>query len=61
VVLADEPTASLDDAACGAVLALLREHTQAHGATLVVATHDARAVQAWSDAPSLNLSAGGGT
>lgn len=60
VVLADEPTASLDDAACGAVLALLREHTQAHGATLVVATHDARAVQAWSDAPSLNLSAGGG-
>jgi putative ABC transport system ATP-binding protein len=58
VVLADEPTASLDDAACGEVLSLLREHTQAHGATLVVATHDARAVQAWPDAPSLNLSAG---
>ena len=59
VVLADEPTASLDDAACAGVLSLLREHTKAHGATLVVATHDARAVQAWPDAPSLNLPAGG--
>lgn len=60
VVLADEPTASLDDAACENVLALLREHSQAHGATLVVATHDARAVQAWPDAPRLNLPPGGG-
>jgi putative ABC transport system ATP-binding protein len=60
VVLADEPTASLDDAACAGVFSLLREHTQAHGATLVVATHDARAVQAWPDAPSLNLPAGSG-
>ena len=60
LVLADEPTASLDDAACGGVLSLLREHTQAHGAILVVATHDARAVQAWPDAPSLNLPAGSG-
>ena len=60
LVLADEPTASLDDAACAAVLSLLREHTQAHGATLVVATHDARAVQAWPDAPSLNLPVWGG-
>jgi putative ABC transport system ATP-binding protein len=59
VVLADEPTASLDDAACAGVLSLLREHTQAHGATLVVATHDARAVQAWPDALSLVLSGGG--
>ena len=58
VVLADEPTASLDDAACAGVLSLLREHTQAHDATLVVATHDARAVQAWPDAPSLNLPVG---
>ena len=60
VVLADEPTASLDDAASAGVLSLLREHTQANGATLVVATHDARAVQAWPDAPSLNLPAGSG-
>jgi putative ABC transport system ATP-binding protein len=60
VVLADEPTASLDDAACAGVLSLLREHTQANGATLVVATHDARAVQAWPDAPSLNLPAWSG-
>lgn len=58
LVLADEPTASLDDAACDGVLALLREHTQAHGATLVVATHDARAVRAFAQAPCLVLSTG---
>jgi putative ABC transport system ATP-binding protein len=58
VVLADEPTASLDDAACQGVLALLLEHTQAHGATLVVATHDARAVHAMVNVPRLVLGAG---
>lgn len=42
LILADEPTASLDDAACDAVLALLLEATQASGAALVIATHDAR-------------------
>lgn len=46
VILADEPTASLDDAACDAALALLRERAQAAGATLVIATHDARVVRA---------------
>jgi putative ABC transport system ATP-binding protein len=45
VLLADEPTASLDDDAAQAALALLR-HTAVHAkATLVVATHDSRAVQ----------------
>lgn len=42
VLLADEPTASLDDEAAAAALALLREAAAACGATLVVATHDAR-------------------
>jgi putative ABC transport system ATP-binding protein len=42
LILADEPTASLDDAACGAVLDLLLEATAVSGAALVVATHDAR-------------------
>ena len=42
VVLADEPTASLDDAAAEASLALLRTTAQRLGATLVIATHDAR-------------------
>jgi putative ABC transport system ATP-binding protein len=46
VILADEPTASLDDAACAASLNLLGECASELNATLVVATHDARVVQA---------------
>jgi len=42
VILADEPTASLDDEAAVASLALLRSTAQQQGATLVIATHDAR-------------------
>jgi putative ABC transport system ATP-binding protein len=43
LLLADEPTAHLDDAAAAAVLALLREVAAESEAGLVVATHDARA------------------
>ena len=60
LLLADEPTASLDDEACATALALLREHAQAAGATLVVATHDSRAVLALSGATELRLSASSG-
>ena len=42
VVLADEPTSALDDASCEKAIALLVESAAACGATLVVATHDAR-------------------
>jgi putative ABC transport system ATP-binding protein len=42
LILADEPTSALDDANCEAVLALLRAQAEGSGATLVVATHDAR-------------------
>lgn len=42
LVLADEPTANLDDAATATVIELLAEQAARHGATLVVATHDAR-------------------
>lgn len=42
LILADEPTSALDDANCAAVLALLRAQAEASGATLVIATHDAR-------------------
>jgi putative ABC transport system ATP-binding protein len=42
VLLADEPTANLDDAAATMVVDLLSEQAAHHGATLVVATHDAR-------------------
>jgi putative ABC transport system ATP-binding protein len=42
LILADEPTANLDDAAAARVVDLLSEQAARHGATLVVATHDAR-------------------
>ena len=42
IVLADEPTSALDDANCDAAIDLLFAQAREHGATLVVATHDAR-------------------
>ncbi len=42
VILADEPTASLDDNAAQGALALLQSCAQRSGATLVIATHDRR-------------------
>ena len=42
VILADEPTASLDDASAADAVGLLLATAQSHGATLVIATHDAR-------------------
>jgi putative ABC transport system ATP-binding protein len=42
VILADEPTASLDDEAAADAVRLLLRTAQQRGATLVIATHDAR-------------------
>ena len=42
VLLADEPTANLDDARAAQALELLRVHAVEVGATLVVASHDSR-------------------
>jgi putative ABC transport system ATP-binding protein len=42
VLLADEPTASLDDEAAADAVRLLLHTASLHRATLVVATHDAR-------------------
>jgi putative ABC transport system ATP-binding protein len=42
VVLADEPTASLDDEAAAFAVSLLLQTARQQGATLVIATHDAR-------------------
>jgi putative ABC transport system ATP-binding protein len=42
LLLADEPTANLDDEHAAAALGLLRAQAQEAGATLVVASHDAR-------------------
>ncbi len=42
LILADEPTASLDDQACETTLALLLQAARDTGAALVIATHDGR-------------------
>ncbi|NJS35872.1 MAG: ATP-binding cassette domain-containing protein [Brachymonas sp.] len=42
IILADEPTASLDDEAAFQAIALLLQAAQRCGASLVIATHDAR-------------------
>jgi putative ABC transport system ATP-binding protein len=42
VILADEPTASLDDEAAADAIGVLLATARMHGATLVIATHDAR-------------------
>ena len=57
VLLADEPTASLDDPAAAAAVALLRATAQRCGATLVLATHDARVRVALAGAQVLRLDA----
>lgn len=45
MLLADEPTASLDDEAAAAVLEALQQAARDSGATLVVATHDERVLR----------------
>ncbi len=55
VILADEPTASLDDAAARAALDLLVDGARTSLATLVIATHDARVALALPQARCLHL------
>lgn len=50
VILADEPTASLDDAAAEAALGWLQTSAQRCAATLVIATHDRRVEERFPDA-----------
>lgn len=57
VILADEPSASLDDVAATAALELLRTSAARCRATLVIATHDGRISQALSDARTLHFAA----
>ena len=47
LLLADEPTANLDDRAAAQAVELLLEQAERHGATLVVATHDSRVKQSF--------------
>lgn len=57
VLLADEPTASLDDVAARDALTLLQASAESCGATLVIATHDARVRIALPQARVLDLDA----
>ena len=61
IILADEPTASLDDDAAESALQLLQTSAQRSQATLVVATHDQRAVDGLASAKVLRFSAKNGT
>ncbi|MBI5815345.1 MAG: ATP-binding cassette domain-containing protein [Nitrospinae bacterium] len=56
IILADEPTSSLDERNCGAALELLLETARRNGATLIVATHDMRVKPAFHN--KLELGAG---
>ena len=42
MILADEPTSSLDDFNCNNVIKLLKKQAKDHNAQLIVITHDAR-------------------
>ena len=42
LLVCDEPTSALDDESCEVVMALLLDTAKATGASLVIATHDAR-------------------
>ncbi len=60
VVLADEPTANLDDAMSDAVIGLLADAAQETRATLLIATHDARVRARLPTARVLDLTPSGG-
>jgi putative ABC transport system ATP-binding protein len=55
LLLADEPTASLDDDHAQAAIRLLQDAAQAEGVSLLVASHDARVREAWPRAQRLVL------
>ena len=55
LLLADEPTANLDDAACAAAIDLLTSQAAQVGASLVIATHDARVLAALPMAQVMRL------
>ena len=53
VVLADEPTSALDDENCQIVASLLEHTVKAHGAALIVVTHDQRLKDQFQNAIAL--------
>ncbi|MFC7289261.1 ABC transporter ATP-binding protein [Herminiimonas glaciei] len=59
LLLADEPTANLDDASCRSAIALLLAQANELGASLILSTHDARVVEALPQGKLLRLHAAG--
>ena len=57
LVLADEPTSSLDDEAAETVIALLKQAAQESEATLLISTHDSRVKAHFSHVVSLGVAA----
>lgn len=55
LLIADEPTASLDDKNTARVLSLLTEIADQQGSTLLIATHDKRVKSNFSNTYDLNL------
>ncbi len=55
LLLADEPSANLDDAHTAQMLVLLRDVAAREGCTLVVASHDSRVVAGMADAVEVRL------
>jgi putative ABC transport system ATP-binding protein len=56
IIIADEPTSSLDDNNTEAVITLLEEQANRNGATLVIATHDERVKKRFEKQYILNKS-----
>ena len=54
LLLADEPTASLDDDNANSVIQLLKEQAENHNASLIIATHDQRVKDAFDLQLNLN-------
>jgi putative ABC transport system ATP-binding protein len=53
VILADEPTSSLDDDNCNSVIKLLKTQAQQNRANLIVITHDSRLISSFSNTITL--------
>lgn len=55
VILADEPTSSLDDHNCEKVINMLQRQAERYGATMAITTHDQRIKEKFSNGLILNL------
>jgi putative ABC transport system ATP-binding protein len=58
LLLADEPTSSLDDLRSGNVVSLLKKMAEKTGATLVISTHDSRVKKHFDNVVNLDLPVG---